>query len=215
VWDLPVRYTAASLIPVLLCAFAFAQRCTDALWTRLQLGLASKPLQYAAVLAVVVIAANPAVTIAWMTSDGSQYPDHRGAARFIRTQNITPDDILLAEDVLQQTYYLGRVDYWLIGRKHSWRYQQRVDGRIQDFYTATAVIDSGEAFQELLDANPHRRIFVIGSGENSRDARREMRGEGINNMLKSDRFEPLFVGSDNFTTVWLVKQPVKQPVAAQ
>lgn len=217
VWDLPVRYTAASLIPVLLCAFAFAQRCTDALWARLRPGLASKPIQYAAVLAIVVIAANPATTIAWMTSDGSQYPDHRGAANFIRTQNITPDDILLAEDVLQQTYYLGRVDYWLIGRKHSWRYQQRVsDGRIQDFYTATAVIDNGEDFQELLDANPHRRIFVIGSGENSRDARREMRGEGINKLLKSDRFEPLFVGSDNFTTVWLAKQPVKQqPVAAQ
>jgi hypothetical protein len=217
VWDLPVRYTAASLIPVLLCAFAFAQRSTDALWARLRPGLASKPIQYAAVLVIAVSAANPATTIAWMTSDGSQYPDHRGAANFIRTQNITPDDILLAEDVLQQTYYLGRVDYWLIGRKHSWRYQQRVgDGRIQDFYTATAVIDNGEDFQELLDANPHRRIFVIGSGENSRDSRREMRGEGINKLLKSDRFEPLFVGSDNFTTVWLAKQPVRQqPAAAQ
>ena len=40
VWDMPARYTAASLIPVLLCAFAFAQRCTDALWARLRLGLA-------------------------------------------------------------------------------------------------------------------------------------------------------------------------------
>jgi hypothetical protein len=181
-----------------------------------RLGRAARPLQYAAVVAVAVIAANPATTIAWMTSDGSQYPDHRGAARFIRTLNITPDDIVLAEDVLQQTYYLGRVDYWLIGRKHSWRYQQRVDGRIQDFYTATPVIDTGEDFQALLDANPQRRIFVIGSGENSRDARREMRGEGINKLLKSDRFEPLFVGSDNFTTVWLAKQAVEQhPVAAQ
>jgi hypothetical protein len=215
VWDLPVRYTAASLIPVLLCAFAFAQRGADALWARLRLGPAAKPLQVAAVLVVIVIAANPATTFAWLTSDGSQYPDHRGAAQFIRTQNIAPEDIVLAEDVLQQTYYLGRVDYWLIGRKHSWRYQQRVDGKIQDFYTATAVIDNGEDFQALLDANPHRRIFVIGSGENSRDARREMRGDGINNLLKSDRFEPLFVGSDNFTTVWLAKQSVKQqPVAA-
>ena len=139
-------------------------------------GAASRPIQHAAVLAVVVIAANPAATVASMTSDGSQYPDHRGAARFMRTQHITPDDIVLAEDVLQQTYYLGRVDYWLIGRKHAWRYLQQVDGRIQDFYTATAVIDTGEQFRELLDANPQRRIFVIGSGENiarrsSRDAR--------------------------------------------
>ena len=42
-----------------------------------------------------------------------------------------------------------------------------------------------------------------------------MRGEGINELLKSDRFEPLYVGTDNFTTVWRVKQPVKQPVVAQ
>ncbi len=90
------------------------------------------------------------------------------------------------------------------------------DGRIQDFYTATAVIDTGEQFRELLDANPQRRIFVIGSGENQRDGRREMRGKEINELLRSDRFEPLFVGSDNFTTVWLAKPPGKQqPVAAQ
>ena len=95
----------------------------------------------------------------------------------MRTQNITPDDIVLAEDVLQQTYYLGRVDYWLIGRKHSWRYQQRVDGRIQDFYTATAVIDSGEQLPGAAgreSAPPHirhrqRREFARRA---SRDARR-------------------------------------------
>ena len=137
-----------------------------------------------------------------MTSDGSQYPDHRGAAQFMRTQNITPDDIVLAEDVLQQTYYLGQVDYWLIGRKHSWRYLQDVNGRIQDFYTGTAVIDTGESFEELLAANPQRRIFVIGSGENTRDGRREMRGKEIFELLKSDRFETLYIGHDNFTKVW-------------
>ncbi len=214
-WDIPTRYTAASLVPLLLCAFAFAQRCTDGLWARLRLGPASQPIQHAAVLALALIAANPSATVASMTSDGSEFPDHRGAARFVRTLNITPDDIVLAEDVLQQTYYLGRVDYWLIGRKHAWRYMQLVDGRIQDFYTATAVIDTGDQFRELLDANPRRRIFVIGSGENTRDGRREMRGKEINEMLRSDRFEPLFVGSDNFTTVWLAKPPVKsRPVAA-
>ena len=214
-WNMPTRYTSASLVPMLLSAFAFAQHCADRLWARLRIGTASRPMQHAAVLAVVVIAANPAATVAAMTSDGSQYPDHRGAAQFMRTQNITPDDIVIAEDVLQQTYYLGRVDYWLISRKHTCRYLQRVDGRIQDFYTATPVIDTGEQFRELLDANPQRRIFIIGSGENQRDGRREMRGKGISELLRSDRFEPLFVGNDNFTTVWLAKPPAKrQPVAA-
>jgi hypothetical protein len=123
----------------------------------------------------------------------------------VRTLHITSDDIVLAEDVLQQTYYLGRVDYWLIGRKRSWMFVQQVNGRIQDFYTATAVIDTGDQFRALLDANPQRRIFVIGSGENTGDDRREMRGKEISALLKSDRMEPLWVGSDHYTTVWRAK----------
>ena len=208
-WNMPSRYTSASLVPMLLTAFAFAQWLGDRVWARLHMGAASLPIQNAAVLTVVVLAANPAATAAVMTSDLSQYPDHRGAAQFVKTLNITPDDIVLAEDVLQQTYYLGHVDYWLIGRKHGWRYFQEVQGRIQDFYTGTAVIDTGEQFQQLLDANPHRRIIVIGSGENTKDGRREMRGEGINTLLKSARFEPLFLGNDHFTTVWQAKPPAR------
>jgi hypothetical protein len=208
-WNMPTRYTSASLVPLLLSAFAFAQWLTDRVWARLRMGAASRPIQGAAVLTTVVLAANPAATVAAMTSDGSQFPDHRGAAQFVRTLNITPNDIVLAEDVLEQTYYLGHVDYWLIGRKHGWRYFQDVKGSIQDFYTGTPVIDSGEEFQKLLDDNPHRRIFVIGSGENTKDGRREMRGDGINNLLKSDRFETLFLGSDHFTTVMQAKPPGK------
>jgi len=201
-WDIPARYTAASLVPLLLCAFAFTQRVVDRIRERVRLGAASRPLQSAAVLGVAVAAANPAATVASMTSDGSEFPDHRGAAQFVRTLHITPDDIVLAEDVLQQTYYLGHVDYWLIGRKHSWLYLQQVDGRIQDFYTATPVINDGEQFQALLDANPQRRIFVIGSGENTRDGRREMRGFGIFDVLKSDRLEEVYLGNDGATKVW-------------
>lgn len=209
-WNMPSRYTSASLVPLLLSAFAFAQAAAARLWALLPARVSSRPVQSAAVVAVAALAANPAATVAAMTSDGSQYPDHRGAAQFMRTQHITSDDIVLAEDVLQQTYYLGRVDYWLIGRKHAWRFMQDVNGRIQDFYTATAVIDSGEAFERLLAENSQRRIFVIGSGENAADNRREMRGKEISELLKSDRFETLYLGNDNFTRVWLAK-----PRAAQ
>ncbi len=201
-WNMPARYTSASLIPLLLSAFAFAQWAADRVWAQLRMSAKAKPVQSAAVVAVAAIAANPAATVAAMTSDGSQYPDHRGAAQFVRTLHITPDDIVLAEDVLQQTYYLGGVDYWLIGRKQAWRYLQEKNGRIVDFYTGTAVIDTGASFEQLLDSNPHRRIFVIGSGENTSDGRREMRGKAISALLKSDRFETLFVGHDNFTRVW-------------
>jgi 4-amino-4-deoxy-L-arabinose transferase-like glycosyltransferase len=203
-WNMPARYTSASLVPLLLSAFAFAQWAADRVWARLRIAN-SRPLQSAAVVAVAAVAANPAATFAAMTSDGSRYPDHRGAAQFVRTLQITPDDIVLAEDVLQQTYYLGGVDYWLIGRKQAWRYLQEKNGRIVDFYTGTEVVDNGASFTRLLDSNPQRRIFVIGSGENTSDGRREMRGKEISELLKSDRFETLFVGSDNFTRVWRAK----------
>ncbi len=44
------------------------------------------------------------------------HPDHKGAAAFIMQQRLGPNDIIVAEDVLQQTYYLGHVDYWLQSR---------------------------------------------------------------------------------------------------
>jgi len=130
---------------------------------------------------------------------------HKGAARFIRGQDIKPGDILIAEDVLEQTYYLGRVDYWLISRKHARVYVQLVDGEIRDFYTSTLVIGSGEQLRQVLDAHQGQRIFIIGSGENMRDGRREMRGFGIFDVLKSDRLEQVYLGNDGVTKVWRAK----------
>ena len=136
------------------------------------------------------------------------WPDHQGAALFMRTQNLTADDIVLAEDVQEQTYYLGSVDYWLISRKHGRRFVHRVDGVIRDFYTNTPVIDNGVDLAYLLDRYPDRRIYVVGSGENRGDDRREMRGDGIAAVLKS-RFEAVYVGRDNYATVWRARQQPK------
>ena len=44
---------------------------------------------------------------------GSSFADHRGAAQYMRTVNLGPRDVVVAEEVLMQTYYLGHVDYWL------------------------------------------------------------------------------------------------------
>jgi hypothetical protein len=204
VWNLPARYTAASLLPMLLAAFAFIQQLSDWLSQRLRSWSAARWAQTVAVLVVVVLIVNPPMIAAMLTND-SQHPDHKGAALFMRTQQLRPDDVILAEDVLEQTYYLGKVDYWLISRKVARRYVERVDGEIRDFYTGTRVIDSGAALEDLLNRYSDRRIFVIGSGENTSDGRRAMRGFGIAEVLTSDRFEVLYVGSDGFTKVWRAK----------
>ena len=107
VWDMPVALHRGIAHPDAVVRIRIrAVRPPIALCGAAALGAACSRSQHAAVLAVVVIAGIRLRRRA-MTSIGSQYPDHRGAAQFMRTQNITPDDIVIAEDVLQQTYYLG------------------------------------------------------------------------------------------------------------
>jgi len=204
-WNMPSRYAAASLLPMLVSAFALAQYAFD--WLAQRLGNGSlrswRPVAALLTLALVV---EPTQVLARVMPSRGLFPDHKGAAAFIRNQNIKPGDILIAEDVLEQTYYLGRVDYWLISRKQAQLYVQRVDGVIRDFYTSTPVIDSGEQLEQVLDTGAGRRIFIIGSGENQQDGRREMRGIDIFKILTtSDRLEEVYLGNDGRTKVWRVR----------
>ncbi len=118
----------------------------------------------------------------------AHYPDHKGAAQFIRSQNITPDDILIAEDVLQQTYYLGRVDYWLFSRKHARLYVQRVDGVIRDFYTSTRVIDSGA--RAAAGPGHLRRPAHLHHRQRREPARRASRDAGLRHLRGTEVRSP-------------------------
>lgn len=198
-WDVPSRYTVASLLPLLICAFAVAQETVSRLAATLQLRPATVALLAAGATLLTV---NP-VALARATNAGYEmHPDHKGAAEFIKAQQLGPDDIVLAEDVLQQTYYLGRVDYWLMSRAYARRYVMLVDGEIRDFYTATPVVSSAAMLESLLKEHTRGRIFVIGSGENQADRRRSMRGD-MADVLYSDRFSVVYEGRDHLTKVWL------------
>ena len=199
IWDMPARYAAASLLPLLVSAFALVQHAFDWLAERNFGNGLLRSWRPAAALLTLVLVVEPTQVLATVNRN---FPDHKGAAQFIRSQNITADDILIAEDVLQQTYYLGRVDYWLFSRHAVRLYVQRIDGEIRDFYTHTRVIDSGDALLKVMDAYPGRRIFIIGSGENQKDGRRAMRALGIFEVLASDRLEELYLGNDGTTRVW-------------
>ncbi|NIO22175.1 MAG: hypothetical protein GTN76_15975, partial [Candidatus Aenigmarchaeota archaeon] len=41
------------------------------------------------------------------------HPDHQGAGRYVRA-NLDENDIVIAMDIFEQYYYVGRIDYWLI-----------------------------------------------------------------------------------------------------
>jgi hypothetical protein len=200
VWNMPPRYAVASLLPMLLSGFAFAQKGAE--WLQAKLSLANgAQIAAAAITATVVV--NPLALANVINSGYESHPDHKGAAEFIRSQNLMPEDVILAEDVLQQTYYLGKgqVDYWLMSRNHARRYVELVNGEIRDFYTGAGVISDARMLEELLKRERGHRIFVIGSGENQSDRRQGMRGD-MDAVLRSSQFEVIYEGRDGLTQVW-------------
>jgi hypothetical protein len=205
VWNMPPRYAVASLLPMMLCAFAFAQKGAD--WLQAKAAarnislLEGRPAQLVAAAVTTALVVNPMDVVAGVNSGYESHPDHKGAAEFMKSQNIVDDDVILAEDVLQQTYYLGHVDYWLMSRTHARRYVELKNGRIQDFYTGSGVISSAAMLEDLLRNERGHRIFVIGSGENQSDKRRGMRGD-MDPVLRSNQFEVIYEGRDGLTQVW-------------
>ena len=200
-WNVPPRYTAGSMLPLLLVAFATAQSGADWLSRKFEWLATASFGRAVAIAAVAALVIDPAESVARVNSGYANHPDHKGAAEFMRSQNVVPDDIVLAEDVLQQTYYLSSVDYWLISRAVARRFVTRIDGEICDFYTATPVIGSASMLEDLMRRQSAHRIFIIGSGENMKDGRKTMRGD-IKDVLESDRMQVVYSGRDGVTKVW-------------
>ncbi|MGH8260091.1 MAG: ArnT family glycosyltransferase, partial [Steroidobacteraceae bacterium] len=148
-WSIPPRYVAAESFPMLLGAFAALQWIVRAI-----VGDASAPAREAAggtgearsrashawlhcALAAVLCAlvANPAALARTAYAGYADHPDHQGAARYIRSQHPGPRDIVVAEDDLEQTYYLGHVNFWLLGIRMASQFVYERHGRLEDFYT--------------------------------------------------------------------------------
>lgn len=199
-WNVPPRYTAMSFAPMLVCALAFAQRLTDeALRHCRESGIKNRVSAAAAAL-IAIFMLNPLAVASTVNAGYDVHPDHKGAAEFVRAQDIIEEDVLVAEDVLQQTYYLGKVDYWLIGPKVARRFVERTEQGIVDIYTGTPVIASAAQLEQLVRDNESRRIFIIGTGEGWRGGRRPVR-ENMHPLLESARFTTAYTGRDQRTRV--------------
>jgi len=232
-WNIPPRYAAAQIVPLLIAGFAAMQwamswvmrraRASGPAGTRAAApgygpagadaaaivpagpGAGSISVAWAPVIALLVV--NPLRVIAAIDSGYASHPDHKGAAEFVARLHPGPRDIIVAEDVLQQTYYLGHVDYWLVNKQVAAPFMHEVNGRWLDFYTDTPLIGTGPELEKLVDA-PHRgAIYVIGSGENQADGRSLMRAFGIAEALRSPPFRQVFRGRDGVTQVWKVDPP--------
>lgn len=198
---IPERYASGQVGVFLLCTFAgVAYLAHQFRWlmhgSRLSRG------NLLVLVLVVVAVVNPIALARTVNPSYDRHPDHKGAASFIQSVGLGTNSVLIAEDVLQQTYYLGKVDYWLREIDNANRYTIVREGLQVDIYTATPLIGDGVELQAILDRNLNKDVYVIGSGENFVDGGHLFRGRGIADVLASDRMEIVFIGRDNRTKVW-------------
>jgi 4-amino-4-deoxy-L-arabinose transferase-like glycosyltransferase len=214
-WDIPPRYDEAQVMPLLVAAFATAQwvaraAARDWNWRRQRLA----PVGSVAAAVVCALVVDPARVQAAMDPTYARYPDHKGAAEFIESLRPARDDIIVAEDDLMQTYYLGHVDYWLQDQAAAAPFLRKLDGRWVDVYTDTPLIGSGAQLEQLIERRDRGAIYVIGSGENAEDRSTLMRGLGISQLLDSPAFHLIHVGRDHLTDVWKADAPQHDLTAA-
>jgi hypothetical protein len=205
-WDVQLRYTEFALLPSLLCATTVCQGAATAAVQRSKF-YARPSVQVLMALAASVLIVNPIRLVRSVNAGYSIHPDHKGAAEYVKSIHPQADDLIVAEDSLEQTYYLGHIDYWLIGKDQARRFVQDINGHFQDIYTGAPLIGTGRELMDLISRSDRGAIYVIGSGELQQDGRRWFRGFGIYEMLQAPPFEPVYLGRDGLTQVWKVPAP--------
>lgn len=200
-WYTQQRYTEFALVPLLLCAMTTLWSASKAIAP-----LRAVPLAVPTAAAAALLLGNPVATADVVNAGYRIHPDHKGAAEYVHRVH-QPGDIVLAEDVLQQTYYLGRVDYWLIGERTAQKFTREIDGRRLDIYTRTPVVTEAQELEALIALHARGAIYIIGSGEGQGDGRRVARGATLAPLLEHANWDVVYRGRDNLTKVWRIPAP--------
>jgi hypothetical protein len=200
-WDIPPRYAQGQLGYFLLCTFAGVAFLATELGLK-DVVVARTRMSIVLLLFVCGALINPVGFMHAVNPNYGRYPDHKGAAEYINSLDLPQETVLIAEDILQQTYYLGHVDYWLREKKRAYHYSIVRNGKIIDQYTGTETLGTGEELSRVLDENIMNGVYVIGSGENFNNGDRMFRWEGIADVLSSDRLRVVYTGRDGKTKIW-------------
>jgi hypothetical protein len=177
-WFVPPRYVQFAMVPMLLTAFVVA-----ASWRPARRWVMAVP---AALLIANPVASWEAVAV------GNRSADHRAAAQFLKDLPLREDDIIIAEEAMMQTYYLGRVDYWLASPQVAGQFVVLRDGRFLNQYTHSPFVDSVAALERVIAEAGPRRVFIIGTAE--RGDRTYFRGEALHDYLQSGSLETIYEG---------------------
>lgn len=125
----------------------------------------NKVLQQTTNIVMLLIFINPLMLVKSINPSYEYFPDHKGAAEYLKKIKLKENDIVIAEDVLQQTYYLGKVDFWLRKIDRAKFYVKKEGGALYDLYTNTPLIGTAEDLAGLISNYDKGAIYIIGSGE--------------------------------------------------
>lgn len=205
-WYPQQRYTELALVPLYLCGVGTLA------WACRAIAARSRGMNAALAAGAALLIGNPLATAEVVNAGYRIHPDHKGAAEYVRSVR-QPDDIVVAEDVLQQTYYLGRVDYWVIGERTADMFTRRHGDRLLDIYTHTPVITDAKALRAVIAAPRRGTIFIIGSGEGQGDGRKQARGRSLAPLFAQPAWPEVYRGRDGVTRVWSIA-PTPAPATA-
>lgn len=205
-WHIPRRYTYSFVALSLTCLVAGMHYVVSQTYQ----DKALKAEHAIPILLVVLLAltVNPTEFQKVVDRDYESAPDHKGAGLFLKNKSLDRNDVVLAEDVLQQTYYFGDVDYWLRSVKDASGRVKKRDGELYNYMNDVPLIGSGSELSTLFDREGRGAIYVIGSGEKYYvDRRGYYLGNGIAEVLEKNVPEIIFRGRDGETVVMYFPPP--------
>ncbi|MFQ5688801.1 MAG: glycosyltransferase family 39 protein [Gemmatimonadota bacterium] len=141
-------------------------------------------------------------------------PDHRGPGRYVRDR-LRADDVVIAEDPLEQRWYAGRADFWFRAFNDARRYlYPAADGGLRDIYVDSRLL-RGAAELDSLIAAVRGRAWLITSGE-TLPRRDRYLDEWQRRWLDSLEAvaAPVFQGLDGVSRVYCLNCPAGSSAAA-
>jgi len=129
-----------------------------------------------------------------------EHYDHRGAGEYVR-HFLGEKDLVIANHVVFQYIYAGRVDYWLwSGGPGTWdAWEETADGW-KDFYIGARWINNLPDLEALLARNPAQKIWIIASPSLHRTD--HIKAE-IAQYIRRDPNRLVFKGKDGMSEVYL------------
>jgi hypothetical protein len=130
----------------------------------------------------------------------SVHPDHKHTGEYVATHS-SKDDVIIAEDILQQQWYAGRVDYWLRDHKtHKKFLYLAQNNELRDIYVNSIVVTP-----EILDSlvTSDKKIWLITSGETVHNRKHYLNKKQqlwLDEIVENNH--PAFTGKDNISFVY-------------